>query len=108
MKKLLSEILAEAAEKAKEAIPLPWGPEGDAPIEEGGPERDEAIEEIRTLMSEARDEGFYHRDDHVETVELLLAKERVDATDLREIRAKLDVLVRCAEWVEAAKGISAG
>lgn len=89
---MLSTIFANASSKAAAAIHL------------RGKAQTQAVEDIRTLMSEARDEGLYHRDDCVEMVEYLLAQPKVSTYDLRELTRHLNTLTRCAEWVEHARG----
>lgn len=85
----LSDVLMEAAHKATQAIFL------------RGKAQAAAVEEIRTLMSEAQDLGLYHRDDNVDVIELTLDQPKLTTGDARELQKRLNVLVRCAEWVEA-------
>lgn len=90
MATLLSDIFAEASLKAIEASSM-----------RPSRKRNEVVEEIRTLMSEARDQGIYYRDDQVDMVEAMLDQPKVDTTDLRELVKRFNSLSRCAEWVEA-------
>lgn len=90
---LLSDVFSEAAHHATVALHA------------RGKALDEAVGRIGLLMSEARDLGIYHRDDNVETVELILAQPKVTSVDVRELQTKLNVLARCAEWFEVARGL---
>lgn len=93
--RLLSQVFAEAADKADEVTRLDVRREGKV--------RALRIEEIRTLMSEARDLGIYYRDDNVEALEVILGKAKPNYAEELELRKRFRILVRCAEWVEVSR-----
>lgn len=87
--RLLSQVFAEAADKADEMVQL-GAREWQA--------RARQIEEIRTLMSEARDLGIY-----VEALEGILGKPKPNYAEELELSKRFRLLVRCAEWVEVSR-----
>jgi hypothetical protein len=88
----LSLILAEAATKAAAVRSL------------RGKKRVEAWAEVATWVSAAHKFGFYNPDDStIEEVTLYVIECPPTAAVVAEVVAKLNTLVRCAEWAEAVR-----
>jgi len=86
---MLSDVLCEAATHA-----------GEAHFMDAGDDRDDVIGRMKDCWTEAETKGFYYQDDLVTSVGILMLQTYLDADDIKELISKLNILVRCATWVE--------